>query len=491
MDEFISGERIQEICDIYCGTEEDLLRNPRIALQKEKHKRIDLLIESWDNPSLIFCYSCSIPIFMSKLPLLRNKFVLVSHNEDLNIDERYKSLADYPLLIKWYCQNSMLIHEKVVLIPIGIANSMWIHGNLETLYSVKELTDLNEKTNDFYFFFNVDTNPAKRQECKNSLESKGLVFGTHKPHYSYLIELASHRFAICPEGNGIDSHRIWECYYLGVIPILKYSTFTAQLQRFLPCILLTDWNLFSREYCISQYAALKNNLQYMKAYSNISHHRNIIRSHLLHEKNRLSYYVIHGNIQSRELDITSQFNKFGIHLSDVTWIRYPNREDKCLDNLCINPLTTRGNICCTYKHYLVLKDIVERNLDMAVVIEDNVSIYGNVPNAIEKYLNEVSSDWDCIFDSDICGLHFIEGPISPAKSLYKKSNDETAQCAGASRGCNFVIINKKAAQVLYSNYMPIVNNADFQYNHLFRKCNLTSYWPEPVNAGHSGKASTT
>ena len=479
------------MCDVYCGTEHDFFRNPKISVQKDKHKQLDLFTESWNNPSLIFCYSCSIPILIEKLHLFKNKFVLVSHNEDLNIDERYIILADHPLLIKWYCQNGMLLHEKISILPIGIANSMWVHGNLESLFSVKVLTDKIDKINDFYFFFNLHTNFIKRQECKNSLESKGLVFGTHKSHYSYLIELASHKFAICPEGNGIDSHRIWECYYLGVIPILKYSKFTEQLQRFLPCILLTDWNLFSRESCLEQYSSLKKNLTSMKDYLNISHHRNLIRSHLFHEKNRLNYYVIHGNIKSREIDVTAQFNKFGIHLSDVTWVRYPERNDPCLNNLCINPETTRGAICCTYKHYLVLKDIVEKNLDMAVVIEDNVSIYDNVPNALQRYLNNIPSDWDCIFDSDICGLHFIEGPIYPLKSIYKKSNEVSAQCAGASRGCNFMIINKKAAEILYSNYMPIVNNADFQYNHLFRKCNLNSYWPEPVNAGHSGKASTT
>ena len=38
-----------------------------------------------------------------------------------------------------------------------------------------------------------------------------------------MSELSSYKFALSPEGNGIDCHRTWECLYLGVIPIVKKS----------------------------------------------------------------------------------------------------------------------------------------------------------------------------------------------------------------------------------------------------------------------------
>ena len=34
------------------------------------------------------------------------------------------------------------------------------------------------------------------------------------------LKLSYYKFAICPEGNGVDCHRIWECIYLGVVPII-------------------------------------------------------------------------------------------------------------------------------------------------------------------------------------------------------------------------------------------------------------------------------
>jgi hypothetical protein len=277
-DEFCSGERFQKLCDIYCGTEEDLNRNPIISSEPNKHMRIDLLADPWDNPSLIFCYSCSLTLFMEKLSFFKNKFVLVSHNEDTNIDEKYVNLANHPLLIKWYCQNLLMNHEKISMIPIGIANSMWPHGNLEVLNSVVKISPTIKKKNDFYFYFKVDTNRRARQYCRSIIESKGVPFGNEMNNYSYLCDLASHKFAICPEGNGIDSHRLWECYYLGVIPIVLRSVFTEHVSRNLPCILLNSWEDFSMNYCFERYDYLVNELQKNKDYLNISHYKNLINT---------------------------------------------------------------------------------------------------------------------------------------------------------------------------------------------------------------------
>lgn len=489
-DEFCSGERFQKLCDVYCGTEEDLNRNPIISSEPNKHMRIDLLVDPWDNPSLIFCYSCSLTFFMEKLTLLKNKFVLVSHNEDTNIDEKYITIANHRLLIKWYCQNLMINHEKLSMIPIGIANGMWTHGNLDTLETLATLSATLTKSRNFYFYFKVDTNRRARQYCKSILESKGVHFGNEINHYSYLCDLASHKFAICPEGNGIDSHRLWECYYLGVIPIVLRSVFTEHVSRRLPCIILNSWEDFSTDYCLERYEILVDELKKNKDYLRISYYRNLIKSNLFYEPGRLTYYLIHGNSKERENYMLELFKAYGIHNSDVNWIRLPNRDDPCLENICINREIKPGGICCTYKHYLALKDIVDKNLDMAVIMEDNVGFHRNVPEILKRYMNDLSPNWDCVFDSSICNLHYIEGPIFPEMSVYKKKNEVTEQCAGASRGCNFVMVNKKSAKIICDNFLPIFSHPDFQHNEIFRRFNFNSYWPEPVNAFHNGKLST-
>ena len=37
----------------------------------------------------------------------------------------------------------------------------------------------------------------------------------------YKNNLNNHLFILCPEGNGLDTHRIWESIYLGSVPVVK------------------------------------------------------------------------------------------------------------------------------------------------------------------------------------------------------------------------------------------------------------------------------
>ena len=55
--------------------------------------------------------------------------------------------------------------------------------------------------------------------------------------------LSTYKFCICPEGNGVDSHRLWECLYLKVVPIVIKSEFTnILLNQNIPLVVLNNWN---------------------------------------------------------------------------------------------------------------------------------------------------------------------------------------------------------------------------------------------------------
>jgi hypothetical protein len=256
--DIITGEKIQELCEAYCGLEGDFKWNPRISTQTTKHIYLDKLNESWNNPKLLFCYSHCIDLFVSKLPYIQNRFILVSHNSDQNITSRYQVLIDSPLLVKWYAQNLCVDASTTQMIPIGIANSMWAHGNL-SMYPTLNTT---VKLNMFYFNFNINTNMSERSLCKNQIERKGLPFMKDMlPYTSYLKTLSTYKYAICPPGNGIDSHRIWECYYCNVIPIVIATPWSHLLKKSMPCIVLTSWNEFDADACLQQYPTLFQELQ--------------------------------------------------------------------------------------------------------------------------------------------------------------------------------------------------------------------------------------
>lgn len=281
-DIILSGERFQELCDVYCGSQSDLNRNPIIAAQVHKHLILDTLNHPWDNPRILFCYSCALDTLMMKLHLLTNPFILVSHNEDNNVTEQFLPIANHPLLIQWFAQNGMIRHPKIRWIPIGIANQMWPHGNPDLFLQPCAQLNSFPKQYDVFFNFSVHTNPTARQSCRTVLESKGLQFTPQLPLSTYVPVLASHRYVICPPGNGVDCHRIWEALLVGVIPILLRSVFTETIAETIPCILLNSWNEFRIEQLHDEYPQLATKL------------------FQLHKSGRLLFSTFRANILSKD-----------------------------------------------------------------------------------------------------------------------------------------------------------------------------------------------
>ena len=231
----ISGERIQELCDVYCGMQEDFDYNPRIRSQTQKHMQLDR-VSSWNNPRKIFCYTHRLDDFMTILPFIQNEFILVTHNSDTNVTEKYLPLLQHSKLLFWHAQNVLFSHPKLGRIPIGLANSMWPHGNQEVLAHV--IAKKHAKTNSIFFNFSVHTNPSERITCYEALKDK-LPWQPTVDFKEYLETMATYKYAICPPGNGVDCHRIWECLYLDVIPIVLRSPFTERIP--FPCYIVDRW----------------------------------------------------------------------------------------------------------------------------------------------------------------------------------------------------------------------------------------------------------
>ncbi|NBP57062.1 hypothetical protein EBU71_11130 [bacterium] len=166
------------------------------------------------------------------LNTLQKPFQLIFHNSDYNFEMKHLILFDkLPLLTSIYTQNMNVKHPKVYPLPIGLANSMWTHGNPDIHKEVFELHIPKDKH--IYFNFNINTNAVKRSECYDAIKNIGIPWSESLPYREYLKELKRHKFAICPEGNGIDTHRFYECLYMKVIPICKRNILTEYFSKLL------------------------------------------------------------------------------------------------------------------------------------------------------------------------------------------------------------------------------------------------------------------
>ena len=191
------------------------------------------------NKDIVFVNTDVIDIFLKQFFRNKNDFVLITHNSDVNIESSHLEIID-SRVIHWFAQNLNIENkEKVSLIPIGLENLRRLkHGRRKWFSDPKK-----EKTKFILSSFNEFTNYKKRGEINTTFRDNNLIdVKKYEKVEDYFSNLQDYRFIICPEGNGLDTHRIWEGILLNTFPILKFSNFTQILQNEgIPAIYIEKW----------------------------------------------------------------------------------------------------------------------------------------------------------------------------------------------------------------------------------------------------------
>jgi len=174
--ELITGDNFIKRCNYhFVGTGNIVIREPNIG----------------EIPKYFICLeNTSVDLFFTHFKPT-NEFIIVTHNSDIHIDNKFLNYLNDDLLFKWYSQNVDLVHPKLISIPIGIANEIWLHGD-------------SSKVNHY-------------------IDSKSF-------------------FMISPRGNGVDCHRNWESIYLKTIPIITESINFTHFYKDFPFLIIKDWS---------------------------------------------------------------------------------------------------------------------------------------------------------------------------------------------------------------------------------------------------------
>lgn len=187
-------------------------------------------------------------------PLIKNRYILISHNCDDSAPGKYLKMLDDDKLIAWFAQNSDLkVHQKLFPIPIGIANMYWPHGDIKILNSAILRAKDIEKKHLLYVNILSQTNPAVRQEVEQLFLGKEFCYSAlRKPWEEYLLDLAESKFVLCPRGAGEDTHRTWEVLLMNSIPIVKSSPLDSMYTD-LPVVIVNNWNEITQDFLESRY----------------------------------------------------------------------------------------------------------------------------------------------------------------------------------------------------------------------------------------------
>lgn len=174
-------------------------------------------------------------------PHINNKYILISHNSDQNIDSQFVKYID-DKVIQWFAQNVLVAHKKITPLPIGLQLRIYNAKN-----SVVELLEKNKietvKDIKIFYAFSEETN-GKRSIALQHLRNNTLATGssTALERSKYYKAINENAFNASPEGGGIDCHRTWESMLLGSIPVLERNVSTSYWQDIgLPVFLIDSW----------------------------------------------------------------------------------------------------------------------------------------------------------------------------------------------------------------------------------------------------------
>ena len=151
----------------------------------------------------------------------------------------------------WFAQNADVRDERIVPIPIGLECDKW-HPHLWKKETILTLPDV-EKTSLLYLNFNPETHWVRPALYEM------LGWGTVEPRHNgvdflhYAQQIKRHKFVLCPDGNGMDTHRIWETLYLGSYPVVERHVFTEEFAKILPLLVVDDWSEVTEQYLHSAY----------------------------------------------------------------------------------------------------------------------------------------------------------------------------------------------------------------------------------------------
>ena len=165
----------------------------------------------------------------SLFKLLKNcnlkNLILISGQSDISVNK--KLYQKKPKCIKyWFGNNINYEVNKLIPIPLGINNDYISTNPNEQDFIDFKFKNFDEKNNNIYSNFNINTRPFHRLNAYNfSIKNASTVSSFTKLNKSdFLSELNNYKFVIAPFGNGLDTHRVWEAIYSNSIPIVKEHT---------------------------------------------------------------------------------------------------------------------------------------------------------------------------------------------------------------------------------------------------------------------------
>lgn len=178
---------------------------------------------------------------------INEPYIILMHNSDHSFEENDISKIDEKI-IHCFSQNLNIEKtDKISPLPIGFENQRFRNnGKIDNLIKASKFDYI--KKEEIFSSFNINTNFKIRSSIMNNIKTNDSIsFNTYDDNLKYLEELSRFDFNLCPPGNGLDTHRVWESILVNTYPIVQINNLSVNFFNMgVPLILNNNFENISK-----------------------------------------------------------------------------------------------------------------------------------------------------------------------------------------------------------------------------------------------------
>lgn len=163
--------------------------------------------------------------------------IIVSHTSDFSAGPNFKKYLNGDKIIAWFTQNPGFVHDKLVPLPIGLENVAFSPDKEVFIKSldIASLIAWPNRNYSIYINYNSKNNLQARSylpDYYRNINIKNMLIVNNRTNFSeFMKNIGNSKYVLCPRGNGLDTHRVYESILMGSIPIVENSTLYSIYKR--------------------------------------------------------------------------------------------------------------------------------------------------------------------------------------------------------------------------------------------------------------------
>jgi hypothetical protein len=155
------------------------------------------------------------------MPRIREPFALITGHSDLTpSDSCAKTILENPFVYRWLAMHvaARNSHPKLTHLPIGLAEPDSPVGDQRIVRECMEKTRGIQKKRGVFVPPMGNSHPSRSTLPDHPMMIRS-SFDRRLPFRDYLEKIAEYEYVLCPAGNGIDVHRVYEALLMRTVPV--------------------------------------------------------------------------------------------------------------------------------------------------------------------------------------------------------------------------------------------------------------------------------